>query len=83
MGLYGTLKAPQPGAAASGAAPSDRRLKRNIRRIGTVKGLPWYSFEYVWGEQSEGFMSDEVPEEFVIKMDNGYDAVNYAGILGG
>lgn len=60
---------------------SDRRLKRNIERIGTVKGLPWYSFEYIWGEKAEGFMSDEVPQQYVNK--GIYDTVDYVAIMGG
>jgi hypothetical protein len=59
---------------------SDRRLKRNIERIGTIKGYPWYAFEYIWGEKSEGVMSDEIPREFVYQ-DMGYDVVDYASLL--
>lgn len=72
MGAYGTY---------AGLAASDRRLKRNITRIGTVKGLPWYSFEYVWGEPSQGFMADEVPPEFTRTTANGYAMVDYGAIL--
>lgn len=60
--------------------PSDRRLKRNIERIGTINGFPWYSFNYIWGESSVGVMSDEVPRSFVMTI-NGYDYVNYAKVL--
>lgn len=62
---------------------SDRRLKRNIKRIGTVRGYPWYSFEYVWGQKAEGFMSDEVPQQYVTKDRYGFDAVYYGPILAG
>jgi len=60
---------------------SDRRLKNNIKRIGTVKGYPWYSFDYIWGESSEGFMSDEIPQEYVMRHVTGYDMVDYGSIL--
>lgn len=38
----------------------DRRLKTNIKRIGERGGVPWYSFDYIWGEAGEGPMADEV-----------------------
>ncbi len=61
-------------------AASDRRLKRNIKRIGTKKGRAWYAFDYVWGEAGEGVMSDEIPAEFVSKF-CGYDVVDYGRLL--
>jgi hypothetical protein len=72
------------GGAALGAAAtyySDRRLKTNIKRIGTVKGHPWYTYDYVWGESSEGVMADEIPQEHVTEI-NGFKAVNYGTLLG-
>ncbi|MEF0939633.1 tail fiber domain-containing protein [Rhizobium sp. BR 362] len=46
-----------------GWAMSDRRLKTNIRQIGTMtNGLKLYAFDYIWGEPSAGFMADEVAE---------------------
>lgn len=72
MGAYGTY---------AGLAASDRRLKHNIQRVGTVKGLPWYTFDYIWGASGEGVMSDEIPAEFVVRMGNGFDAVDYGALL--
>ena len=68
------------GSSIMGAA-SDRKLKKNISKIGvSPSGLNIYSFEYknpIFGEGLfQGVMSDEVPEEAVIPMD-GYNAVNY------
>ena len=65
---------------------SDRRLKRNIRRVGTRNGLPWYSFNYLWDTENsrprEGFMSDEVrakiPQAVVVDSISGFDMVDYA-----
>jgi hypothetical protein len=68
------------GLAGSAMMFSDRRLKRNIRRTGTVKGYPWYEFEYVWGDKAEGFMSDEIPQKYVSKL-AGYDVVNIGEML--
>jgi len=69
------------GSSIMGAAGSDRKLKKNISKIGiSPSGLNIYSFEYknpIFGEGLfQGVMSDEVPEEAVIPMD-GYNAVNY------
>jgi hypothetical protein len=70
--------------SALGGAMSDRRLKRNIERIGTTDdGLPWYKFDYVWGERSQGVMADEVltvKPEAVLVMPSGYLAVDYRQI---
>ena len=64
-----------------GAYFSDRRLKTNIKRIGTVKGHPWYSYDYIWGQSSQGVMADEVPAEHVTEI-GGFKAVNYGTLLG-
>ena len=74
-------------AATLGAAAlsffSDRRLKTNIRRRGNKHGLPWYEFDYVWGEHSEGHMADEVAQIYpdaVSYNDDGYAMVNYGAL---
>jgi hypothetical protein len=71
----------QAGAGALTAfIGSDRRLKTNIRRIGTTPGgFKWYSFDYIWGEASEGVMSDEVPSDMVTQI-GGFDFVDYMRI---
>lgn len=61
---------------------SDRRLKRNIRKLGTYKDQSIYAFEYLWGEPSVGVMADEVPPEFVVRHPSGYAMVNYAALFG-
>tara|TARA_R110002167_G_scaffold150817_1_gene344642 strand:+ start:372 stop:1208 length:837 start_codon:yes stop_codon:yes gene_type:complete len=69
-------------AVGSIAATSDRRLKKNINKIGkSPSGLNIYSFEYINDSYGsgvyQGVMSDEVPLEAVIN--NGkYDMVNYS-----
>jgi len=71
------------GAATSIAgSASDRKLKKNISKIGeSNSGLNIYSFEYKDSKYGEGLfqgvMSDEVPQEAVTKKDN-YDMVNYS-----
>lgn len=62
-------------------AASDRRLKRNIKFKGmTPGGNRWYSFDYLWGDSSEGVMADEVDPSFVVRDSSGFDMVNYARI---
>lgn len=75
------------GLASSGIGLfSDRRAKRNIRKIGTTRnGLPWYEFRYVWDEENsplrQGLMSDDVrkvvPNAVAIDLATGYDRVRY------
>jgi hypothetical protein len=48
-----------------GGLPSDRRLKRDIVKLGTApNGLNVYSYNYLWGEPGIGHMADEVAEKF-------------------
>ena len=61
---------------------SDRRLKKNINKIGeSPSGLNIYSFEYKDSKYGrglfQGVMSDEVPSGAVYS-DNGYDSVDYS-----
>ena len=70
-------------AFGTGGDDSDRRLKQNIKLIGvSPKGLNIYSFEYidkVFGEGTwQGVMSDEIPQDAVIKHKDGYDKVDYS-----
>ncbi|MBY5358620.1 tail fiber domain-containing protein [Rhizobium leguminosarum] len=64
------------------AMGSDRRLKENIRRVGTLdNGLPVYSFRYKKGGPTQiGLMSDDVREvhpESVFEDADGFDRVDY------
>jgi hypothetical protein len=77
---YGGMgRQPAPGQPA---APSDRRLKREIRRVGTwVNGLPIYVWRYIWGGPLQiGFMADEVAQvhpEAVLTGPGGFFMVRY------
>jgi len=79
--LAGLKEAAEANKDADTAGKSDRRLKKNINKIGqSASGLNIYSFEYKNPLDGEGLfqgvMSDEVPQEAVIN--NGeYDMVNY------
>ena len=78
----GLKEASEANKDADTAGKSDRRLKKNITKIGqSPGGLNIYSFEYKNPADGKGLfqgvMSDEVPEEAVIN--NGeYDMVNYS-----
>ena len=63
---------------------SDRRLKRNIKRLGkSVGGLPLYTFRYIWGGPEQvGVMAQDVLKtrpDAVLKI-GGYYAVNYGAL---
>lgn len=83
MGQYNNMMGGLFGLGQAGmmAAPfmSDRRLKKNIKRIGKYKGHNLYSYDYIWNEPSIGVMADEVemikPE--AVTTINGYKAVHY------
>jgi len=70
------------GLGSATTLPSDRKLKKNINKIGeSPSGLNIYSFEYkdskYGGGLFQGVMSDEIPQEAVGTRD-GYDTVDYS-----
>ncbi len=78
-GLFGLLGS----AAQAGIKYSDRRLKTEIKRVGTLdNGLPVYSYRYKAGGATHlGLMADEVEKlhpEAVVEGHNGFKAVRYA-----
>jgi hypothetical protein len=65
----------------AGFAFSDRRLKRDIVRIGkTPGGQNVYAWNYLWGQPAIGVMADESPADAVIMHESGYLMVNYGRI---
>lgn len=80
-GLFGALG--QIGAAAVPFfMPSDRRVKTDVSRVGTLdNGLPVYAYRYIWGGPMQiGVMAQDVEKvkpEAVTEFD-GIKAVNYA-----
>jgi len=68
------------GASTLGMMLSDRRLKRNIRQIGTKRGYPIYAFDYLWGVAGIGVMADEVPAEYTVQQGD-YKMVNYGELF--
>ncbi len=69
--------------AAGSFAMSDRRLKSNIRRKGTLpSGLGWYEYD-IFGRHEEGVMAQEAMEKFpsaVRRGPSGYLMVDYSKI---
>jgi len=64
---------------------SDRRLKTDITRVGTLEsGLPVYRYRYKGDDRFQiGVMADEVAEKFphaVSRDISGFDRVNYAAV---
>lgn len=65
---------------------SDRRLKKNIERIGKTRGgLNLYSYEYIWGDEPWiGVMADEVEKVIpsaVIVGPRGFKMVDYSQVV--
>ena len=89
FGAQASMLNSQVGAAAtitagalSGGMQSDRKLKKNINKIGeSPSGLNIYSFKYKDSKYGrglfQGVMSDEIPQEAVGTRD-GYDTVDYS-----
>jgi hypothetical protein len=71
----------QAAGAAAGGMFSDRRLKKNIKRIGThALGIGLYTWDYLWGQSFSGVMADEVEKvmpEAVGVHPSGFKWVNY------
>jgi endosialidase-like protein len=66
-------------------APSDRRLKKNIAELGEIQaGLPYYKFEYIWGEEAYvGVMAQDVSKiapHAVVEGADGYLRVDYEAL---
>lgn len=80
QGLQGLMSGISGGAMMF----SDRRLKKNIRRVGEHdKGYPLYRFEYKWEPPHDGHigvMADEIDPRYVFRDSSGYLKVDY-GLL--
>ena len=85
MGIGGSIMGGPIGGmigSAAGKAMSDRRLKRDIKRIGThPRGFGVYAFRYLWDDAEQiGVMADEVLSvlpEAVLEHPSGYLMVDY------
>jgi hypothetical protein len=66
-------------------AISDRSVKRDIRRVGTLpSGLPWYSYRLNWSDEfTQGVLADEAEKFFpsaVSRNSDGLMVVDYSRI---
>lgn len=64
---------------------SDRRLKRDIERVGVTQGgLPVYTFRYIWSKTKQlGVMADEALQMFPLSVHRhwtGYYVVDYSKV---
>lgn len=75
----------EAGSAALAGLFSDRRLKKNVSKIGELSnGLNLYEYEYIWGGgRKVGVMADEVKAVLPSAVFNvgGFDAVDYNKVL--
>lgn len=83
LDIFNTQQANQQGTTSAAAslalalALSDRRLKKNIRKLGKRLGRMFYEFEYLWSnEKYQGVMADENPD-IAVEGPHGYMMVNY------
>jgi hypothetical protein len=67
--------------AAAAIAKSDRRLKRNICRVGSLGPYNLYAYT-IGGRFDLGVMADEVPERYRVMGADGYEMVNYGALIG-
>lgn len=89
MGALGGMVNAAGGASGIAAAMSDKRVKKDIQRIGeTSKGFPLYLFRYLWDSANEspriGVMAQDVEQtmpEAVITRPDGVKTVNYAMVM--
>lgn len=77
MGLGGALSILGSGLSLF----SDRRLKKNIRKIGETRGgSNIYSYNYKWSDLPQvGVMADEVPDAIAGTV-GGYSTIDYARV---
>jgi hypothetical protein len=79
--MQGGMSAAGTAAGAGAGMYSDRRLKKNIKRIGThALGIGLYTWDYIWGQPFSGVMADEVEKvmpEAVGTHPSGFKWVNY------
>lgn len=91
-GIAGSFFGPMGGAIGSKAGEalfkgSDRRLKKDIRRVGELSnGIPLYLFRYIWNDELQlGVMADEVEKVLPHAVHKNaiygmYDAVDYGAL---
>jgi len=84
LAMAGKVGAAYATGGASLLVPSDRRLKRNIREVGTQpNGLMLYEYQYIWGpEVYTGFMADDVEKKYphAVTVKSGYKMVDYSKV---
>jgi len=81
---YGAGRGGSAGTPGFGNLFSDRRLKKNIKQIGTrPDGLNVYEFDYIWGGGRQvGLMAQEVKAIYpgAVSESGGYLMVDYSKV---
>jgi hypothetical protein len=81
---YGAGRGGSTGTPGFGNVFSDRRLKKNIKQIGTrADGLHIYEFDYIWGGKRQvGLMAQEVQNVYpsAVSESSGYLMVDYSKV---
>jgi hypothetical protein len=81
---YGAGRGGYTGTPGFGNVFSDRRLKKNIKQIGTrADGLHIYEFDYIWGGKRQvGLMAQEVQNVYpsAVSESSGYLMVDYSKV---
>lgn len=83
QGQFGGLLNAAAGLGGAAIMASDRRLKSNIKQVGTLpNGLAWYDYD-IAGERRSGVMADEVETVMpgAVTEINGIKHVDYAQVL--
>lgn len=91
FGLGGSVAGGYAGSAAGSAQIaamfSDRRVKKDIRKVGKLNnGLPVYAFKYIWGGPDQiGLMAQDVEQvnPAAVGQVNGVKTVDYAEAVNG
>lgn len=80
-GLFGSVLGAAGQAGGFGALFSDRRLKTDIKRVGTTDGgTPIYTYRYIWGGPVQmGVMAQDVPHA-AAEHESGYLMVDYSEV---
>lgn len=82
-----TTKSKGSSAGISLPFPSDRRVKRDVFRIGTLAGLPIYLWRYLWSDVFHmGPMAQDVRARFphaVVTLPGGVLAIDYDALVKG
>ena len=68
-------------AGAGAMTMSDKRLKKDIEKVGSYNGFNFYKWTWIWGGKGFGVIAQEMPPEYVAVHPSGYLMVDYGRML--